>query len=72
MKTSKSTGDLLVTVEVVVPTKLTERQREAIEALDHVLLESPRPDIERLARTNRTPAAEPAASSTGADGERGD
>ncbi|MEZ5376566.1 MAG: molecular chaperone DnaJ [Acidimicrobiales bacterium] len=55
--TSKGVGDLLVTVEVAVPTKLSDRQREALEALDRVLVESPRSRIETLARRARTTAA---------------
>jgi molecular chaperone DnaJ len=35
-------GDLLVTVEVAVPTKLTDEQRAAIEALAEATVESPR------------------------------
>jgi len=38
----KSTGDLLATVEVAVPAKLSEEEREAIEALAAVSTESPR------------------------------
>lgn len=48
--TAKGAGDLLVTVEVAVPTKLSDRQREALEALDRVLIESPRSNIETAAR----------------------
>ncbi len=39
---SSKAGDLLVTVEVAVPTKLSPAQREAIEALAHVSTDSPR------------------------------
>ncbi|HEX8769295.1 MAG TPA: DnaJ C-terminal domain-containing protein, partial [Acidimicrobiales bacterium] len=39
---SKGTGDLLVTVEVAVPTKLSSAEREAIEALAAAVTESPR------------------------------
>ena len=35
-------GDLLVTVEVAVPRKLTSEQREAVEALAEATAESPR------------------------------
>ncbi len=49
-ESTKGGGDLLVTVEVAVPTKLSERQREAVEALDRVLIESPRAHIETAAR----------------------
>ena len=38
----RSAGDLLVTVEVAVPTKLSPAQREAIEALATASTESPR------------------------------
>ena len=38
----KGAGDLLVTVEVAVPTKLSPAQREAIEALATASTESPR------------------------------
>ncbi len=38
----KGAGDLLVTVEVSVPTKLSPAQREAIEALASASTESPR------------------------------
>jgi molecular chaperone DnaJ len=48
--TATATGDLLVTVEVAVPTKLSDRQREAVEALDRVLIESPRSHLEAAAR----------------------
>ena len=39
---SSGAGDLLVTVEVVVPEQLTEAQREAVEALAAASAESPR------------------------------
>ncbi|MGY9071790.1 MAG: DnaJ C-terminal domain-containing protein [Acidimicrobiales bacterium] len=42
VETIKSTGDLLVTVEVVVPTSLTDQERAAIEALAEVTDWSPR------------------------------
>lgn len=42
IETSKGTGDLLVTVEVVVPQKLSKRERDAIEALAEVTDWSPR------------------------------
>jgi len=38
----KSHGDLLVTVEVAVPRKLSSEQRQAVEALAEVTDESPR------------------------------
>jgi molecular chaperone DnaJ len=38
-------GDLLVTVEVAVPAKLTAAQRTALEALAEELDEDPRPQI---------------------------
>jgi molecular chaperone DnaJ len=42
VKSGKSTGDLLVTVEVAVPPHLTNAQREAVEALAEASQESPR------------------------------
>lgn len=48
---AKKPGDLLVTVEVAVPTKLTSAQRKAVEALDAATTESPRPEIDRLVGT---------------------
>jgi molecular chaperone DnaJ len=38
----KGAGDLLVTVEVAVPTSLTAAEREAVEALAEASKESPR------------------------------
>ena len=40
--TTKGTGDLLVTVEVAVPTKLSDAERAAVEALAEAAIESPR------------------------------
>ena len=40
--TPKKQGDLLVTVEVAVPSKLTREERKAVEALAAVTTESPR------------------------------
>ena len=42
MATPKGLGDLLVTVEIVVPTKLTEMEVKAIEALAEVADGTPR------------------------------
>ena len=42
VETKKDTGDLLVTVEVAVPAKLTAAERKAIEALAEASGESPR------------------------------
>jgi molecular chaperone DnaJ len=42
MQTAKRSGDLLVTVEVAVPAKLSKEQRRAIEALATASEESPR------------------------------
>ncbi|MCX7620686.1 MAG: molecular chaperone DnaJ [Acidimicrobiales bacterium] len=42
VQTKKGTGDLLVKVEVAVPTHLTREQRQAVEALAAVTTESPR------------------------------
>ena len=41
IETPKSTGDLIVTVDVSVPTKLTDEERAAVESL-HAVLASPR------------------------------
>jgi len=46
----KGAGDLLVTVEVAVPTKLSGAQREALEALASASTESPRAHIESRIR----------------------
>jgi molecular chaperone DnaJ len=40
--TAKGTGDLMVTVEVAVPAKLSEEERSALEALAAAATESPR------------------------------
>jgi molecular chaperone DnaJ len=40
---SSGAGDLLVTVEVTVPARLTDAEREAIESLGEVMRESPSP-----------------------------
>ena len=39
---SKGVGDLLVTVEVAVPAKLSTEERKAVEALAAAATESPR------------------------------
>ncbi len=69
--TSKGSGDLLVTIEVAVPTKLSDRQREALEALDLVLVESPRSRIETLARQARGSTAADSTSGSGGAGTSG-
>ena len=46
----KGAGDLLVTVEVAVPTKLSPAQREAIEALATASTDSPRTHIDSRIR----------------------
>jgi molecular chaperone DnaJ len=43
-------GDLLVTVDVAVPAKLTPAQRKAVEALSEELSEDPRPQITAAVR----------------------
>ena len=40
--TGSSSGDLLVTVDIVVPSELTDDQRKAVEALARTLDGSPR------------------------------
>lgn len=46
LHTGNSNGDLLVTVDVAVPTELTEEQRQAIEALAEATTTSPRSYLE--------------------------
>jgi molecular chaperone DnaJ len=46
VKTKKSTGDLLVTVEITVPRKLSRQQREAVEAFAAATSESPREHLQ--------------------------
>jgi molecular chaperone DnaJ len=41
IETAKNTGDLIVTVDVAVPTTLSSDERTAVEAL-HEVLSSPR------------------------------
>ena len=45
VKGKSRAGDLLVTLEVAVPTRLTPAQRKVIEALAEEMPEDPRPDI---------------------------
>lgn len=45
---TKGTGDLMVTVEVAVPTKLTKAQRKAIETLADLTDESPRAHLDAM------------------------
>ena len=42
MQAAKGTGDLLVTIEVTVPTNLSAAERKAVEALAAATDESPR------------------------------
>jgi molecular chaperone DnaJ len=42
VKTKKATGDLLVTVQITVPRKLSKEQRQAVEAFAQASSESPR------------------------------
>jgi molecular chaperone DnaJ len=42
VKVKKSTGDLLVTVQITVPRKLSREQREAVEAFAAATTDSPR------------------------------
>ena len=46
MKVKKGTGDLLVTVQITVPRKLSKQQREAVEAFAEATTESPREHLE--------------------------
>lgn len=45
---AKTTGDLLVKVEVVVPSSLTDDQRKAVEALGSVLTDDPRRHLQTV------------------------
>jgi len=47
--TAKHQGDLIVTVDVAVPTELNDDERQAIEALQHASTTSPRERIIQLA-----------------------
>jgi molecular chaperone DnaJ len=38
ISTNKATGDLIVTVDVAVPTQLSDAEREAVEELHKVLV----------------------------------
>jgi molecular chaperone DnaJ len=51
-RNGKHTGDLLVTIDVQVPPKLDDRQREAVESLAQVLDTDPRAALQEL-RGNR-------------------
>jgi molecular chaperone DnaJ len=46
------TGDLLVTIEVEVPNKLSRKEKEALERFDEVHDASPRAHLERYLRTD--------------------
>jgi molecular chaperone DnaJ len=46
----RSSGDLLVTVEVAVPARLTPEQRELLEKLGAAMGEDPRPQITAAVR----------------------
>jgi molecular chaperone DnaJ len=46
VRTSRLTGDMLVAVEVAVPTKLSSAQRKALEEFAEVSVESPRAHLE--------------------------
>ena len=46
VKVKKATGDLLVTVSITVPRKLSKQQREAVEAFAAATTESPREHLE--------------------------
>ena len=46
VETAKGTGDLIVTFEVAVPTKLSGAQRKALESLASATKESPRAHLE--------------------------
>ncbi len=44
--TKRKTGDLIATVDVVVPTQLSEAEREAVEQLARATTVSPRAGVE--------------------------
>jgi molecular chaperone DnaJ len=46
VKTRKATGDLVVTIDVAVPQRLSSAERKAIEALREASTESPRAYLE--------------------------
>lgn len=48
VQSPKGTGDLLVTVEIAVPSRLSTEERRAVEALAAATTESPRPHIDAL------------------------
>ncbi len=50
VKTKKATGDLLARVQVVVPTDLSDAEREAVEVLRDAREDDPRADIAAQAR----------------------
>ena len=58
--TNKGTGDLLVSVEVAVPAKVSAAERKAIEALASAATESPRDHLIGLVSPTRSPTTEPA------------
>jgi len=45
IETSRGTGDLLVTFEIVVPKQLDDAQRAAVEALAEAIPDDPRADL---------------------------
>ncbi len=46
VRTGSEQGDLLVTVEIAVPSALSDEERRAIESLSQVMAESPRAHLE--------------------------
>jgi molecular chaperone DnaJ len=57
IETPKHTGDLIVTVEVQVPTSLTDEQRAAVEALATATTVSPRAHLHGTTRSGATKEA---------------
>ena len=47
VRTPRKEGDLLVTVEIVVPTSISEAERAAVEALADIAEAAPRSHLER-------------------------
>ena len=51
MRIAKKTGDLLITVQVAVPRRLSSQARTALEAFDAAMESDPRETLRREAAT---------------------
>ncbi|SOD71544.1 molecular chaperone DnaJ [Jatrophihabitans sp. GAS493] len=67
VSTKSGSGDLLVTVEVAVPTSLTDAERAALTAYAELATEDPRPQISAVLAARATPAAANSAANSGAN-----